>query len=56
MLHRIWQLHHIMPHEVYNLPRPQKVFLYASEEIAYESEEKQRKEMERKQQNKGRRR
>lgn len=39
-----------MPHDVYTLERSQKVFLYASEEIAIELEEKQRKEDERKQQ------
>ena len=55
MLHRIWQVHHIMPHEVYNLPRPQKLFLYASEELAHELEEEHRKEAERKRQSKGRR-
>lgn len=58
MLHRIWQLHSVMPHEVYRLDRSQKVFLYASEELAAEAEEKQRKEAERKQRapnNRGRR-
>lgn len=55
MLHRIWQVHNVMPHEVYQLDRSQKVFLYASEELAFEAEEKQRKEAERKQNNRGRR-
>lgn len=58
MLHRIWQVHHVLPHEVYALDRSQKVFLYASEELAAEAEEKQRKKAERKQQapnNRGRR-
>ena len=44
-----------MPHEVFTLERSQKVFLYASEELAIESEEEQRKEQERKQNSQGRR-
>jgi len=37
-----------MPHEVYALERSQKVFMFASEEIEIEAEEKRRKEQERK--------
>lgn len=49
ILHRIWQVHHVMPHEVYALERSQKIFMFASEEIEMEAEEERRKEHERKQ-------
>lgn len=49
-MHRIWQTHNVMPHEVYALERSQKVFLYASEELAIEAEIEAEKEHQRRQQ------
>ena len=54
-MHRIWQVHNVMPHEVYALERSQKVFLYASEEIAIEAEIEAEKERLRKTQKGGKR-
>ena len=47
-MHRIWQDKGIYPHEVYALPRRQKAFIYASEEIVIEAEIEAEKERQRK--------
>lgn len=49
MLHRIFQNHHIPPHEVYAMKKRYRTFMYASEMAVMEEEEQQRKELERKQ-------
>lgn len=46
MLHRIWQVHHIPPDEMYKKEWRHKQFIYASEELAIEAEIKARKEAE----------
>lgn len=45
MLHRIFQRHGIMPQEFYALETRYKTFMYASELLAIEEEEKRRKEV-----------
>lgn len=45
MLHRIWQKHHISPDEIYNKPDGVKKFIYASEAVVIDQEEKDRKKM-----------
>lgn len=52
-MHRIFQVHHIPPDEVYAKDKRYRRFMYASEALAMEAEEKARKEQERKQQRKG---
>lgn len=52
-MHRIFQTHHIPPHELYAMDKRYRTFIYASESLIMEDEEKQRKEMERKQRQKG---
>jgi len=50
LLHRIFQNHHIPPHEVYAMKdKRYRMFMYASEMVVMDEEEKQRKELERKQ-------
>lgn len=48
MLHRIWQRHSIPPHEIHAMSWDDKQLIYASEEIAFEEEEKERKKNENK--------
>jgi len=43
MLHRIFQVHHIPPDEVYAKDSRYRMFMYASEELVIEEEERQRK-------------
>lgn len=47
MLHRIWQDKHKTPQEVYAMDRSHKNFIYASELLVIEEEEKAEKERER---------
>lgn len=49
MLHRIWQRHSIPPHVIHVMSRDDKLLIYASEELAFEEEEKARAEEQRKQ-------
>ena len=41
MLHRLFQIHHIPPDEVYAKSPRHRAFLYASEELVIEDEEKE---------------
>lgn len=52
-MHRIFQEHDIPPDEVYSKDKRYRRFMYASESLAMEAEEKARKEQERKQRKKG---
>lgn len=47
-MHRIFQIHHIPPDEVYAKEWKYRAFMYASEELAYEAEEAERKRQKRK--------
>ena len=42
-MHRIFQTHHIPPHELYAMDKRHKAFIYASESLVMEAEEKERK-------------
>lgn len=43
MLHRLFQIHHIPPDEVYAKEWRHRAFMYASEELAIEAEEEAEK-------------
>jgi hypothetical protein len=47
-LHLVYQRHHLPPHEVYNLPKKQKNFMYASDLLALEEEKAEADRMKRK--------
>ena len=42
-MHRIFQLHHIAPDEVYSKPLKTRLLMYASEILVMEEEEKERR-------------
>lgn len=44
MLHRIWQDKHVLPQEIYAMNRSHKNFIFASEILVMEEEEKTEKE------------
>lgn len=44
MLHRIWQDKHVLPQEIYAMNRSHKNFIFASELLVMEEEEKAEKE------------
>lgn len=44
MLHRIWQDKHVLPQEIYAMNRSHKNFIFASELLVMEEEEKVEKE------------
>lgn len=44
MLHRIWQDKHVLPQEIFVMERRHKNFIYASELLVIEEEEKAEKE------------
>jgi len=44
LLHRIWQDKHKLPHEIYTLDRRYKNFIYASEMVVIDEEEKAERE------------
>ena len=47
-MHRIFQAHHIPPDEVYSKPHKHRIFMYASETLAMDAEEEERKKANRK--------
>ena len=46
LLHRIWQKHGKYPHEIYALDTRHKAFIFASELLEIDAEEKERKRIE----------
>jgi len=44
LLHRIWQDKHVLPQEIYAMNRSHKNFIFASELLVMEEEEKAEKE------------
>lgn len=53
MLHRIWQDKHVLPQEIYAMNRSHKNFIFASELLVMEEEERAEKERERQRQKGG---